>query len=392
MADDRPPKSRPLVQGRLPAPTTSHAEIPGFKGVRLSVEEAEESLTAAADLLALPRGLLAREDFNILAISGGAAGGAFGAGVLAGLTAAGQRPDFAIVTGVSTGALIAPFAFLGPDWDSQLIDAYTGGHAARFLGLSGVAPSIGAVFRGDALERLLDPFVNTAMVEAVARRHEQGRRLLVATTDLDSQRTVIWNMGEIAAVGGPDALRLFRDVLIASASLPGLFPPRRFRCEENGVACEELHVDGGVASPLFVMPETMLRWRKVRRRLQRSRIYLIVNTILEQAPRTTATNMPSVLIRSFDTMLRFSYRHAIGMTSTFCANHNLPLSVTSIRPDPVQGSMMSFDTASMKRTFDAAFERASTGDLWLTPGVDRARPDFLGALMSRWSAGSPSQD
>ncbi len=389
MADDRTKGN--LLNGfvRLPAPPTPDAEIPGFENVRLTVQEAEESLTAAADRLSLPNALFVREDFNILAISGGAAGGAFGAGVLVGLSAAGARPDFAIVTGVSTGALIAPFAFLGPAWDDRLRDAYTGGHASKLLSIGGLSTNLGGVFKGEQLERLLDPFVNEEMVAAVAERHAQGRRLLVATTDLDSQRTVIWNMGEIAAVGGPAAVRLFRDVLIASASLPGLFPPRRFVVEHEGVAYEEMHVDGGVATPLFVMPEAMLRWKNLRRRLQRSRIYLIVNTVLEQGPRTTPNNVPSVLIRSFDTMLRFSYRQAISMTTNFCAAHKLPLSVTSIRPEPLQGSMMSFDTASMQRTFNGAYERALSGDLWTTPAADPARPAFLGALMSRWSGAPP---
>jgi hypothetical protein len=390
MAEDKTNRSLLNSFVRLSAPDTPDAEIPGFEGVRLTVEEAEESLRAAADSLSLPKVLVQREDFNILAISGGAAGGAFGAGVLVGLTAAGQRPEFAIVTGVSTGALIAPFAFLGPDWDEQLRDAYTGGHAAKLLSLGGLSGNLGGVFKGEQLERLLAPFVNDAMLEAVAARHAQGRRLLVATTDLDSQRTVIWNMGEIAAVGGPAALRLFRDVLIASASLPGLFPPRRITVEHEGMAYEEMHVDGGVATPLFVMPEAMLRWKNLRHRLQRSRIYLIVNTVLEQAPRTTPNNVPAILIRSFDTMLRFSYRQAISMTTNFCAAHRLPLSITSIQAEPAQGSMMSFDTPSMQRTFDAAFERAVSGTLWTTPTADPARPAFLGALMSRWSASAPS--
>lgn len=390
MAEDKTNRSLLNNFVRLPAPDTLDAEIPGFEGVRLTVEEAEESLRAAADSLSLPKVLVQREDFNILAISGGAAGGAFGAGVLVGLTAAGQRPEFAIVTGVSTGALIAPFAFLGPDWDDKLRDAYTGGYAAKLLSIGGLSGNLGGVFKSEQLERLVDPFVNADMLEAVAARHAQGRRLLVATTDLDSQRTVIWNMGQIAAVGGPAALRLFRDVLIASASLPGLFPPRRISVEYEGVAYEEMHVDGGVATPLFVMPEAMLRWKNLRHRLQRSRIYLIVNTVLEQAPRTTPNNVPAILIRSFDTMLRFSYRQAISMTTNFCAAHRLPLSITSIQAEPAQGSMMSFDTPSMQRTFDAAFERAVSGTLWTTPTADAARPAFLGALMSRWSASAPS--
>ncbi|ATQ43305.1 patatin-like phospholipase family protein [Caulobacter mirabilis] len=353
---------------RLPPPPG--AGVPGFDGLRLTVDEAEESLAEAADRLALPKSLWTREDFNLLAISGGAAGGAFGAGALVGLTRAGARPHFAIVTGVSTGALLAPFAFLGSDWDDELADAYIGGHANRLLG-GPLGPALGSLLRAEGLERLISPFVGERMIDAVAREHAAGRRLLVATTDLDRQKTVIWDMGAIASRGGEAAVALFRDVLIASSSLPGLFPPRRFRIEIDGEAFEELHVDGGVSTPLFLMPEAMLRWKKLGRRLHRGRVYVIVNTVLEQAPRTTQPNLPSVLMRSFDTMLRFSYRQALGLAATFCAGHNLPLSVTSILDDPNNGSMLNFDTASMKRVFDAAAARAEAGTLWTTPVAEQ---------------------
>jgi hypothetical protein len=381
-----PPRRRRMPGSRLPAPGGVAVQITGFEGVRLSVEQAEDSLVAAADRLALPRALWFAEDFNILAISGGAAGGAFGAGVLTGLSAAGRRPKFAIVTGVSTGALIAPFAFLGEAWDERLADAYIGGHASQLLSLARLAPAMGgAIFRADALDRLIDPFVDGPMVEAVAGQHALGRRLLVATTDLDSQKTVIWDMGEIASRGGPEALALFRQVLAASASLPGIFPPRRFPCEADGQAFEEMHVDGGVSAPLFLMPEALLRWKNLKRRLSRGRVYVLVNTVLEQAPRTTQTNIAAILIRSFDTMLRFSYRQALEVAAAFCARHNLPLSVASI-PDMGPGvSMMSFDTASMRRTFDAGAALAAGPDLWVTPTPE---PNTAGGLLSAFRFGT----
>jgi hypothetical protein len=350
------------------------ASLPGFEGVRFGIDEAEASLDAAADRLSIPRSAWQADDFNVLAISGGAAGGAFGAGVLVGLTRAGRRPSFAIVTGVSTGALIAPFAFLGSAWDDRLSEAYTGGHAAQSLGLAGVSPAIGAgLFRAEALERLITPFVDQALIVAVAEQHALGRRLLVATTDLDRQTPCIWDMGEIAARGGERALTMFRDVLVASASLPGLFPPRRFACEADGVRYEEMHVDGGVSAPLFIMPEALLRWRKLGRRLQRGQVYVIVNTVLEPAPRTTAPNLPAILMRSFDTMLRVSYRQALNVAVTFCVAHNLPLSVASIPEAVENGSMLNFDTAVMRRTFDAAVDCAGQPEFWRTPAL-RAEP------------------
>lgn len=368
MIDPRPLSSLPLPRKRLPAPPAGRGRIRGFEDIRLSVEQAETSLEAAADRLSLPRSGWSSGHFDMLAVSGGAAGGAYGAGALVGLTEAGTRPEFALVTGVSTGALIAPFAFLGPAWDERLADAYTGGHAADLLSLRRLASTLtGSLFRGEALDALIHPFVDEALIDAVATEHRRGRRLLVATTDLDSQKACIWDMGTIACHGGQEAVALFREVLAASASLPGLFPPRRFPCEVDGEPFEEMHVDGGVAAPLFLMPEALLRWKRVGRRLQRSRVHILVNTVLEPEPRTTAQNVAAVLTRSFDAMLRFSYRQALGVATTFCAAQGLPISVAAIPDEPEQGGMLSFDTATMQRLFEAGRQRARGGDLWRSP-------------------------
>ncbi|MET0273143.1 MAG: patatin-like phospholipase family protein [Phenylobacterium sp.] len=385
MADDPTPRFQ-FRRGRRPAPIGVDARMPGFERARLTIGEAEDSLAEAADRLSLPRLAGSREDFNILAISGGASGGAFGAGVLVGLTRAAKRPKFAIVTGVSTGALMAPFAFLGPDWDDRLADAYVGGHAARIWSLSRLAPTLdGGLLRPEALDSLIDPFVDAEMIAAVAREHALGRRLLVATTNLDSEEACLWDMGEIASQGGDEALKLFRTVLAASASLPGLFPPRRIRCEADGVAYDELHADGGLAAPLFVMPEALLRWRDLGRRLRRGRIYVIVNMSLAQTPRTTETNVASVLLRSFDTMLRFSYRQALSIAANFCADRDLPLSVASLPIDPLGRNMLTFDTAVMKGIFEAAIEQAQGPNLWVTP-LRSAPPKSWSRLIQAFGA------
>lgn len=357
-----------LLAARLPAPPAGNCPEPvDFEGVRLTTDEADATLRRVADRLAPERPLLAREEFNILALSGGAAGGAFGAGVLVGLTKAGRRPSFAIVTGVSTGALIAPFAFLGSAWDDKLIDGYLGGRAAKLLSPTRLGPLFSSgVFNGANLESLVEPFVNEEMIEAIAVEHRKGRRLLVATTNLDSQRTSVWDMGAIACVGGPAALKLFRDVLVASATLPGLFPPKLIDVECNGERFQEMHVDGGVSTPLFVMPDALLHWKELGRRLRNSRVYVIVNTTLDQAHRTTQPNAPAILARSFDTMLRFSYRQALSLVASFCATNRLPLSVAAMPPS-AEGFMMRFDTASLRQIFDAAVEQASGDRLWATP-------------------------
>jgi hypothetical protein len=359
-------RTDPLRGKRLPAPPNDrHVEAAGFPGVRLSVDQADDALRQAADRLAPMRSLLRRDEFNILALSGGAAGGAYGAGVLTGLSKAGRRPDFAIVTGVSTGALIAPLAFLGSAWDERLTDAYVGGHAAELLSLRRLNSALGpSIFKGESLERLVETFVDTEMVEAVAAEHLKGRRLLIATTNLDSQRAVVWDLGEIATRGGDEALKLFRTLLVASSSVPGIFPPKLIDVEVDGRPHQEMHVDGGVAAPLFLMPDALLHWRNLGPRFRRGRVHVIVNTVLDPAPQSTSPGVASIMSRSFDTMLRFSYRQALSLAAGFCTRHNLPLSVASI-PSSFEGfNLLKFETGLMKRIYDAGAEQAMAGTAW----------------------------
>lgn len=356
----------PLRGKRLTAPTTDrHVEAVGFPGVRLSVDQADDALKSAADRLAPLRSLIGRDEFNILALSGGASGGAYGAGVLTGLTKAGRRPDFAIVTGVSTGALIAPLAFLGSTWDDRLTDAYVGGHAAELLSFRRLGAALGpSIFKGESLDALVEAFVDQEMVDAVAAEHLKGRRLLIATTNLDSQRAVVWDMGAIAHRGGDEALRLFRTLLVASSSVPGIFPPKLIDVEVDGQHHQEMHVDGGVAAPLFLMPDALLHWRNLGPRFRRGRVHVIVNTVLDPSTQSTPPGVASIMARSFDTMLRFSYRQALSLAAGFCSRHNLPLSVASI-PNAFEGTnLLKFETDLMRRIYDAGHEQALEGTVW----------------------------
>ena len=197
------------------------------------------------------------QPFNILALSGGGADGAFGAGALIGLAQAGTRPAFAVVTGVSAGALIAPYAFLGPEWDQQLADAYTSGRAEHLLQPFGLGVVFGSsAYRGSPLKHLVEHYLTDALVQAVAREAASGRLLLVATTNVDTGETVIWDLGSIAMNGGQHAKALLRDVLVASASVPGLFPPVIIRVQERGRLFAEAHVDGTATTP-FLVPASL---------------------------------------------------------------------------------------------------------------------------------------
>lgn len=228
----------------------------GFASSVRSVDESPRTFEARATrYLTLIRMAAGSGPLNVLAISGGGASGAFGADALVGLSRRGNRPEYQIVTGVSAGALIAPFAFLGSAWDRQLTEAFSGTRSERLLQprsmpwMGWIHALLGrSVYRCEPLEDLVNQFATKEMLQAIAVEAAKGRLLLVATTDLDSEQSVIWNLGAIAAQGGEGARRLFSRVLVASASIPGLFPPVIIPVEELGASFDEMHVDGATTA------------------------------------------------------------------------------------------------------------------------------------------------
>lgn len=350
----------------------------GFPGVRMGGPD--EAIDVTLDRVCPRRPRPGAGPPTILAISGGASGGAFGAGLLVGLSRAGRRDQPQIVTGVSTGALIAPFAFVGQALDDRLEAAYTNGLAADLFDLRRSFPNLeGGLFKAQALDALIAPFVDDALLIAVAEAHDDGRRLLVATTDIDRQELCVWDMGLIARMGQDgkqaEALALFRTLLAASASLPGLFSPRFIACEKDGRLYEEMHVDGGVASPLFLLPDKLIQSREAQRRLRGGQVSVIVNTVLEALPRSTQGNIPAILTRSFETMLRFSYLQALSTTAAYCAGAGLPLIVASIPQSPEGFNLLNFDTALMRRMFKIGLEHAQS---------DTFSRDLTGSAFDDW--------
>ena len=193
----------------------------------------------------------------LLSLSGGGDNGAFGAGLLVGWTAHGDRPKFKLVTGVSTGSLIAPFAFLGSEYDAALTDVYTNIDPGkvfekRFLPVAALAQN--GLSDTHPLYDLISHYVDEPLLARIAAEYEKGRLLLIQTTDLDAGRPVVWNIGAIAASGRPEAIDLVRHILLASASIPAAFPPVMFDVEVEGQSYQEMHVDGGAVSQAFLVP------------------------------------------------------------------------------------------------------------------------------------------
>lgn len=366
--------------------------------VRLVTTDLKHFNALAPEFFGGMRGAAHDGTLDILALSGGGSGGAYGAGVLAGMTRAHARPQFELVTGVSTGALLAPFAFLGPDWDALMQEAFTGGRSTRLLRsptrtvLARLLSPRGLP-RHNALFALVDHFVTPQMIDAVAREASTGRRLVVATTDLDKHETVLWNLGEIALRGGPVARRLFRDVLIASASVPGIFPPVLIRVRDGDREYDEMHVDGGVTTSVFSMPLIAGIQSTELPLLRGAHLYMLVNGQLARAPRTTRYNTVDIVSNALAAELTYKTREAIVDNIAASTRLGMHFHLTEIPADYPQSGFIDFDQAHMQALFDYAADCASQGLVWMTPAQSIQRN--MGArhidVPSRLGSACPAQ-
>ncbi len=272
----------------LPAALASLAKPLGEPNFRSWGDEISPQLkkwlAAGAEIDAQKYPALVGRPHHYLAISGGGANGAFGGGLLVGWSDRGDRPDFTVVTGISTGALVAPFVFLGPDYDELLRKLYTTISTGDILKKRNYFTRFfsDSLMDSKPLEALLEQYIDEPFMEAIAAESEKGRGLYIGTTHLDAGRPVIWNIGNIARSGHPGALDLIRRVLLASASIPAIFPPVLIDVEAGGRSYDELHVDGGVAAQVFFY-QAGIKWSRVLEKFGvpgEPRMYIIRNSHL----------------------------------------------------------------------------------------------------------------
>ncbi len=242
---------------------------------------------------------------DFLALSGGGDSGAFGAGFLVGWSEHGSRPDFKMVTGVSTGALAAPFAFLGPNYDATLETVYTRIGPEDILEEQYLSGGLfgDAVADSSPLKALIAKHIDSDVLDAIAAEYAKGRLLWIITTDLDSMTPVIWNMGAIASSQSEGALKLFRDVLAASAAIPGIFPPVMIDAEVDGLPYQEMHVDGGVSAQVFFYPPS-IRATDTSIKPRKRRLFIIRNARIAQDTVTTDRSTLDILQRAISAMIR----------------------------------------------------------------------------------------
>lgn len=358
----------------VPEPLVSRSAVPGYSRIRYWGDNGEGlSPNIVAEVAAQQKAAgYNPKNRSYLAVSGGGSNGAFGAGILFGWTASGKRPEFTIVTGISTGSLIAPFAFLGPPYDEQLKAAYTqisGDDIYQKKGFLSIVSSDSAA-DNSPLRRLVAKYVTDQMVADITREHNRGRRLLIGTTNLDAERPVVWDIGAIASSGVPDRKMLIQEILIASASIPGVFPPVNIKVVADGKTYDEMHVDGGTANQAFMFPSNFSLKeadKKVRPGETVNRtLYVLRNGKVTPEYSTVKPRLASIVGKSISTLIK---TQGIGDLYRMYANAQrdgiafravwIPASFTMKEPKP-------FDPAYMKALFDLGYGMGAKGVPWET--------------------------
>jgi predicted acylesterase/phospholipase RssA len=305
---------------------------------------------------------------NFLALSGGGSDGAFGAGVLCGWTASGKRPEFDLVTGVSTGALTAPFAFLGPKYDEALKTVFTTSTTQDIA----IAQPVRGLLGGDSLAsnaplaRVVAHYVNEGFLQEVATEHRKGRRLLIGTTNLDAERPVIWDMGQIAVSGRPESLELFRQVLLASAAIPAVFPPGFVKVAVEGGVYDEMHVDGGATREVFLVP-TQFMAKKVDGNLginPTRRAYIIRNGRVDPEYKPVKAKTLSIAGRAVSSLIKSQGVGDLYELFVFSKKNGIDYNLAYIPGDFVDTSTQAFDPVYMGKLFNLGYQLAEAGYPW----------------------------
>ena len=235
--------------------------------------------------------------FDILVISGGGPYGAFGAGVLRGWK---NRPEFDVVTGISVGALMGPYALVNeePAYEKlyEMLRNPAGDWARKgyFFGLFGAS-----FYRNEGLRERVRAELDDEFVARMAAAQKDRRVLFVGAANLDLGMMRIF---ELAAMAQRKEKQRIEDVLMASAAIPVIYPPVTID--------DDLYVDGGTVAQMFLP----LRARGLRQLLDRwkerfptapfpkLRLWVIVNGQLTAPLGTTQPRWSSIAMRSYATL------------------------------------------------------------------------------------------
>lgn len=370
--------SLPVRMPAVPQTLTAKAEIPGLPDIRYVIRSGDMPELTREGIESFRREEKFRKHQGLsvdpmpkasfLALSGGGDDGAFGAGLLNGWSHAGNRPEFKLVTGISTGALLAPFAFLGPSQDETLTRVYTQTTPSDILEARGylAALSSDALADNAPLGRLLDRYVTQDLLEAIAREYAKGRLLFIATTNLDSRQAVIWNMTRLAASEHPNALHLFHQIMLASAAIPGAFPPAMIDVDVEGRHYQEMHVDGGAMAQVFLYPPSFRlgelgKLNKIERERE---LYLIRNSRLDPEWADVQRQTLSIAGRAISSLIQTQGAGDLYRIYAISQRDDVAYHLAYIPKAFKAVHREEFDPAYMKSLYQCGFEMAKKGFPW----------------------------
>ncbi|MFQ6023922.1 MAG: patatin-like phospholipase family protein [Acidiferrobacterales bacterium] len=368
-----------IPRNPVPIEQIPKAEIPNLPGVRSFIGKRSPSfykdfVQSIRDEPPDPPNPDGLRPYSALVLAGGGPQGAFGAGFLYGWTRAGTRPAFKVVTGISTGALIASFAFVGSDYDEVLKTIFTSTSKKSIVRTRLRRDAVGD---SRPLAALIAQYFDDDLIEAIAAEHARGRRLYVGTAHMDAQRLMIWNMGAIARSGHPDAVEIFRKVILASASIPVMMPPVMFEVEVDGKRYDEMHMDGGAVNQLFFLGATVDLLRvdqAVGRPTGGDRVYVIQNGQSDPIPQQVPRNLRGILKRTLATLVKAHRVGDLNRIYTVARLHDIDFSYVQIPSTYVSESSGLFDTSEIKRLFDLGMKLGASEDPW------RGKPPFYEEL------------
>jgi len=328
----------------------------------------EERMSEQAQLVRQTQLETGRE-FNVLALSGGGQSGAYGAGLLNGWTQNGSRPVFDVVTGISTGAIIAPFAFLGSKYDPVLKTIYTTTTSAdigRMQVLAGLVRGTG-LMQPVGFEKLLADYVTPELMEEIAIEARKGRFLLIGTTNLEAERSMIWNIGVLANSNYPRKLELMRDIIQASASIPGVFPPVRITVNHGDQQFDELHVDGGVTEQVFLYPPSVSikDFEKALGYELDKRVYVVRNAKLDSTYEELKSNTVKIVERSLNTLIKMQGRSDVKQIENIAKRDGFQFRLSAIPESFDVASKEFFDPNYMRPLFALGFENGADQSSWM---------------------------
>lgn len=373
-----------LPRNALPGSLSGQAAIPGMPVIRAYGGELSPYMMddlvqsfAQESPADFPVGDDGKIHYANLALSGGGQNGAFGAGLMKGWTKNGTRPVFKIVTGVSSGAMMAPFVFLGPEYDDELEAFYTNTSSRDIFTRLSILPQLlggESLLDTEPLQAMIAKLVDDRFLAEVAHAHGQGRRLYIGTVDLDSQLLVVWNMGLIASSGRPEALDLFRKIMLASSSIPVAFPPVLFKVEADGRTYDELHVDGAVKATVFYSAGVFnfeTAQKSSPRGPGQEDIYIIHNGQLGPVHGETRRTLASIAYRSIEVAAKAAVIGDLFRIYTSALRSQSGFHWVTIPSEVSLESDQMFDPVTMRRLFEFGLEKAQNNEFWFNapPGL-----------------------